>query len=223
MDKTKNDTTDNVADSTTNDPVDTIANDNSHYNLHDHSHDVANSDDTAPITDEDTYIDVPVSREEVKAAFIKDRRAKTERLLATAGTRILHEMQVQIAASKEPLTEAAEDQFRAVARGFCDMDGTMDAAIRLAGQIEAHKGKVDPEIERGMRQALDTLLMAVAALQPQNQLTLIAKVQLLGSLGPAFADNVNLRAMLMAALQDDAIRLSRMDPVFEVIRTGPVH
>jgi hypothetical protein len=223
MDKTKNDTKDNVADSTTNDPVDTIANDDSHDNLHDHSHNAANSDETGPITDEDTYIDVPVSRADVKAAFIKDRMAKTERLLAIAGTEIYNEMQIQIAASNEPLTEAAEDQFRTVARNYCDLDGTMDAAIQLAGRIEANKGKVDADVERGMRQTLDTLLMAVAALQPQNQLTLIAKVQLLGSLGPAFADNINLRAMLMAALQNDAIRLSRMDPIFEVTRTGPVH
>jgi hypothetical protein len=219
MDKTKNDTKDNVADSTTNDPVDTIANDNGHHT----SHNAANSDETGPITDEDTYIDVPVTREEVKADFIKDRLAKTERLLAIAGTEIYNEMQVQIAASNEPLTEAAEDQFRTVARNYCDLDGTMDAAIQLAGRIETNKGKVDADVERGMRQTLDTLLMAVAALQPANQLTLIAKVQLLGSLGPAFEDNVNLRAMLMAALQNDAIRLSRMDPVFEVTRSGPVH
>jgi hypothetical protein len=219
MDKTKNDTQDNCADSITNDPLDTIANDNSHETLHN----AAESDETGPVTDEDTYIDVPVSREIVKAAFLKDRRAKTERLLAIAGTEIYNEMQVQITASNEPLTEAAEDQFRTVARNYCDLDGTMDAAIQVAGRLEANKSKVDADVERGMRQTLDTLLMAVAALQPANQLTLIAKVQLLGSLGPAFADNVNLRAMLMAALEHDAIRLSRMDPVFEVTRTGPVH
>jgi hypothetical protein len=215
MDKTKNDTKDNFADSATKDPVDTIANDNAPA--------AANSAETTPITDGDTYIDVPVSREEVKAAFLKDRRAKTERLLAIAGTEIYNEMQIQIAASNEPLTDVAEDQFRTVARNYCNLDGTMDAAIQLAGRIEANKGKVDADVERGMRQTLDTLLMAVAALQPQNQLTLIAKVQLLGSLGPAFEDNINLRAMLMAALQNDAIRLSRMDPVFEVTRTGSVH
>jgi hypothetical protein len=215
MDKTKTATLNTSQDISTHESENTIANDN--------VCDAANSSKTAIITDEDTYIDVPVSREEVKAAFLRDRRAKTEQLLATAGTRIYEEMQLQMASAKEPLTAAAEDQYRAVAQSFCDMDGTMDAAIRLAGQIEANKGKVDADVERGMQQALDTLLMAVAALQPLNQLTLIAKVQLLGSLGPALEQNVNLRAMLMAAMEHDAIRLSRMDPMFEVIRTGPVH
>jgi hypothetical protein len=174
------------------------------------------------VNDNKIFTDVPALRQEVKAAFIRDRLAKTEQILAKAATEIYSEMQRQVAAYQEPLTETVEDHFRTVARTCGNLHGAIDAAIRLAGMLEAHKGKVDAEVEHGMRQGLDMLLLAVAALPPADQLSMIAKTQLLDQLGPAFDQNVNLRAMLMAAREHDIIRLSRMDSTFEFVRTATV-
>jgi hypothetical protein len=156
-------------------------------------------------------------------SFAKQRRAMVEQLMAMSATEMESAFKEAIAAHQKPLTPAAEAQYRLVARDFCELRSMMDTAIAISGSLDAHAGKIDAEVERGMRQGLDTMLMAIAAVPPENQLMLIAKVNLLGQLGPALDQNANLRAMIMVALEQDTLRLSRMDPGFSVERTGPVH
>jgi hypothetical protein len=163
-----------------------------------------------------------VTREEAGEALRREHRPRLERLLAQASTETQEELPWDATDAMKLLTQEAEQQYREVAHTICDLIHTMEAAKNLAAQIEIHAGEVDPMVEQGMRQGLDTLLMAVAALEPPDQRTLIAKIELLGRLGPTFDKNVNLRAMIMAALEHDAIRLSRANPGFEIIRIGPV-
>jgi hypothetical protein len=156
-------------------------------------------------------------------SFAKQRRAMVERLMAMSATEMESAFKEAIAAHQKPLTPAAEAQYRLVAQDFCELRSMMDTAVAISGSLDAHAGKIDHEVERGMRQGLDTMLMAIAAVPPENQLMLIAKVNLLGQLGPALDQNANLRAMIMVALEQDTLRLSKMDPGFSVERTGPVH
>jgi hypothetical protein len=156
-------------------------------------------------------------------SFATKRRAMVERLMAMSATEMEGAFKEAIAAHQKPLTPAAEAQYRLVAQDFCELRRMMNTAVAISGSLNAHAGKIDQEVERGMRQGLDTMLMAIAAVPPESQLMLIAKVNLLGQLGPALDQNTNLRAMVMVALEQDTLRLSKMEPGFRVEHTGPVH
>jgi hypothetical protein len=171
----------------------------------------------------ETDANTSAARPAANQSFAKKRRAMVERLMAMSATEMEGAFKEAIAAHQKPLTPAAEAQYRLVARDFCELRSMMDTAVAISGSLDAHAGKIHHEVERGMRQGLDTMLMAIAAVPPENQLMLIAKVNLLGQLGPALNQNANLRAMVMVALEQDTLRLSKMEPGFSVERTGPVH